>query len=131
MKSGLSGWILCAALAGGAACWSLAQDSGSPSTSKSQTRTITGCLSKGDSASELELTGNDGSMWEVRSTSLSLADHVGHIISATGVVSNVTAHNLKEEAKNAAADARMTKDHSEHGHMTVTKVEMVSDSCQK
>jgi hypothetical protein len=41
-------------------------------------------------------------------------------VSATGVVSNATAHNLKEDAKDAAADAHMKKSNSEHGHMKIT-----------
>jgi hypothetical protein len=112
----------------------VAQDAGKDTKSKSDTRTITGCLSKGDnsaSSNEYLLTANDGSTWEVRSDAVSLADHVGHTVSATGVVKNTTAHNLKEDAKDAAADAHMKKDTAEHGHMTITRVKMVSESCQK
>jgi hypothetical protein len=32
---------------------------------KADVRDVTGCLSKGDSANEFLLTGNDGSTWEV------------------------------------------------------------------
>ncbi len=35
---------------------------------KADVRDVTGCLSKGDSAKEFLLTGNDGSTWEVRSS---------------------------------------------------------------
>jgi hypothetical protein len=56
---------------------------------------------------------------------------VGHTISATGVVSNTTAHNLKEDAKDTAKDAGMKKDNTEHGHLKITDVQMVSESCQK
>ena len=111
-----------------------AQDATSDTKSKSATRTITGCLSKGDnsaSSNEYLLTANDGSTWEVRSDTVSLADHVGHQVSATGVVSNATAHNLKEDAKDAAADAHMKKSNAEHGHMKITDVQMVSTSCPK
>jgi hypothetical protein len=98
--------------------------------SKSDVRDVTGCLSKGDSASEFLLTGNDGSTWEVRSSRVPLAEHVGHTVTATGVVSNATMHNMKEDAKEAAKDSGMKKSDAEHGHMTVTKVKMVSDSCK-
>ncbi len=132
MKSRLSSWLLCLALAGLGMPLSLAQnDMGSSGKSKSDTRTITGCLSKGDSASEFLLTGNDGSTWEVRSSSISLTGHVGHQISATGVVTNAMAHNMKEDTKDMAADAHMKKDDSEHGHMKITDVQMISDTCQK
>lgn len=115
------------------ASWTLAQDNGDTN-SKSDIRTITGCLSKGDnsaSSNEFLLTGSDGSTWEVRSDTVPLADHVGHTVSATGVVRNAMAHNLKEDAKDAAADAHLKKDNSEHGHMTITHVKMVSKSCEK
>ena len=93
-------------------------------------RDVTGCLSKGDSAKEFLLTGNDGSTWEVRSSKVALAEHVGHTVTATGVVSNATAHNVKEDAKDVAKDSGITKTNAEHGHLTVTAVKMVSDSCK-
>jgi hypothetical protein len=97
---------------------------------KADVRDVTGCLAKGDSAKEFVLTGNDGSTWEVRSSNLNLAEHVGHTVTATGVVSNATMHNMKEDAKDAAKDSGMKKDDSEHGHLKVTAVKMVSESCK-
>src|ERR1700737_2451751 len=97
---------------------------------KADVRDITGCLSKGDSANEFLLTGSDGSTWEVRSSKVSLAEHVGHTVTATGVVSNATMHNTKEDAKDAAKDSGMTKSNDEHGHLKVTAVKMVSESCK-
>jgi hypothetical protein len=97
---------------------------------KADVRDVTGCLSKGDSAKEFLITGTDGSTWEVQSTKVALAEHVGHTVTATGVVSNATMHNMKEDAKDAAKDSGATKTNDEHGHMTVTQVKMVSDSCQ-
>src|SRR5581483_1309018 len=108
----------------------VAQDSASDK-SKGDTRTITGCLSKGDSADEFLLTGKDGSTWGVRSSTANLADHVGHTVSATGVVSNAAMHNLKEDTQEMAKDAHVTKSNAEHGHMKITDVQMVSDSCTK
>jgi hypothetical protein len=99
--------------------------------SKADVRDVTGCLSKGDSAHEFMLTGNDGSTWEVRSSRVALSEHVGHTITATGVVSNAKMHNMKEDAKEAAKDSGMKKNDAEHGHMKITNVKMVSDSCQK
>jgi hypothetical protein len=97
---------------------------------KADVRDVTGCLSKGDSANEFLLTGNDGSTWEVRSSKVALAEHVGHTVTATGVVSNAAMHNMKEDAKDAAKDSGATKTNDEHGHLTVTQVKMVSDSCK-
>ena len=103
-----------------------AQNSDDDAKSKSKTRTLTGCLMKGDGANEYLLTARDGDTWEVRSDAVSLADHVGQTVSATGVVSNSTAHNLKEDAKDAARDAHMKKGNTEHGHMKITDAQMVS-----
>jgi hypothetical protein len=123
--------LLCGVLIALCTSWVLAQDASSQSGSKSKLRTVTGCLSKGDSANEFLLTANDGSTWEVRSDKVTLAGHVGHTITATGVVSHAKAHNLKEDAKQGAADTGATKQGAEHGHMTITDVRMVSDSCQQ
>ena len=100
------------------------------SQSKSNVREITGCLAKGDSANEFQLTGTDGSTWEVRSDKVSLAEHVGHTVTATGVVSHSKMHNMKEDAKETAKDTGMKKSDTEHGHLTITDVKMVSDTCK-
>ena len=102
---------------------------------KSKVRTITGCLTKAKGGDEYLLAGKNGSTWEVHSkdssdSRVSLADHVGHTVTATGVVSNSTMHNLKEDAKDTATDAGVKKDNREHGHLTVTSVKMVSESCK-
>jgi len=49
----------------------------------------------------------------------------------TGVVSHAKAHNMKEDTKDMAHDAGMKKENTEHGHLKVTDVKMVSDSCSK
>ncbi len=131
MKLKVSSLLLALMLVVLGSLWTFAQTASSEKKSKSDTRTITGCVSQGDNSKEFLLTANDGSTWEVRSSAVSLADHVGHTVSATGVVKNATAHNLKEDAKDTAADAHMKIDTTEHGHMTITDVKMVSDSCQK
>jgi len=120
--------IMCLALVCSASLWTLAQDSDAKG--KSDTRTITGCLAQGDSAKEFKLTAEDGNTWEVKSSNVALAEHVGHTITATGVVSNATAHNMKEDTKDMAHDTGMKKDNREHGHLKVTDVQMVSESCK-
>jgi|SRR5579871_6419586 hypothetical protein len=128
MKSAKYRILLVATLLVFSVCWSLAQDSGEKS--KASTRTITGCLSQGDESSEFRLTGQDGSTWEVRSDSVDLAKHVGHQIEATGAVEHSKMHNMKEDTKDTAEDAGVKKSNNEHGHLKVTDVRMVSDSCQ-
>lgn len=133
MTTRLNRLLMCLILAGLTASWAAAQDQTGDSKSKSDVRTVTGCLTKGDSADEFLLTGNDGSTWEVRNSKsgVDLASHVGHTISATGVVADTTAHNLKEDAKDAAKDTGMKKNNSEHGHLKVTDVQVVSESCSQ
>ena len=109
---------------------SLAQDTTSSGKSKSEVRTITGCLSKGDSADKFVLNGNDGSTWDVKSDKVALSDHVGHTVTAKGTVSNVAWHNMKEEAKDAASSAGVKKDNSEHGDLAIESIKMVSKSCK-
>ena len=97
---------------------------------KAEVRDVTGVLPKVSNAKEFTLTGTDGSSWEVKSSKVALAEHVGHTVRATGVVSNATMHNMKEDAKDTAKDAGMTKNSDEKGHLTVTAVKIVSESCQ-
>lgn len=120
--------FLCLVLACMTCAWTLAQ--GDYGKDKGSTRTVTGCLQK-NHGNEFLLIGNDGSTWEVRSDTVSLAEHVGHTVSATGVVSNSTAHNMKEDTKDMAHDAGVKKNNSEHGHMKITDVQMVSHSCSR
>jgi hypothetical protein len=118
--------LVCAFTAYGA----FAQDTESKPKPKADIRTVTGCLSQGDSADEFRLTGKDGSTWELRSSSVKLSEHVGHTVSAHGVVSNAKMHNMKEDAKSAAVDSGVKKNDSEHGHLKVTSVKMVAESCK-
>jgi hypothetical protein len=97
---------------------------------KGDVREVTGCLTQGDSAKEFLLDGKDGSTWEVRSDGAALKDHVGHTVTATGVVSNGKMHNMKEDTQEAVKDSGLTEKNKEHGYLMVTKVKMVSDSCK-
>jgi len=96
-----------------------------------KTRTLTGCLQKGEDANEYNLTTKGGSTWEVKSDSVKLDEHVGHTVTLTGVVSHHKEHAMKEDAKAEMREHGMDKDSKEHGHMTVTAVTMVSDTCKK
>jgi hypothetical protein len=100
-------------------------------TTHKKTRTLTGCLQKGDSADEYNLTTTKGGTWEVKSDSVKLGEHVGHTVTITGIVSNATAHGMKEDTKEEMKEHGMDKNATEHGHLTATAVSMVSDSCQK
>jgi hypothetical protein len=96
-----------------------------------KTRTMTGCLQKGDDAKEYVLTTAKGGTWELKSDSLNLGDHVGHRVTITGVVPNAKMHGMKEDAKAEAKEHGVDKDSTEHGHLTVTYLKMVSETCQQ
>lgn len=121
--------VLCLLLAFATSMWVMAADSSEKG--KAATRTITGCLAQGDNAKEFKLTAEDGSTWEVKSSTVSLAEHVGHKVTLTGDVSHATAHNMKEDTKDMAHDTGVTKENKEHGHLKATDVQMVSTSCTK
>ena len=99
---------------------------------KAKVRTITGCLSKPEGGDEYLLTGRNGSTWEVHSSDsrVSLSKHVGQTVTATGVVSHQKLHNMKEGAKDTAADTGVKKDSAEHGHLKITSIHSVSGSCR-
>jgi hypothetical protein len=100
-------------------------------TTHKKTRTLTGCLQKGDDANEYKLTTAKGGTWEIKSDTVKLGDHVAHTVTITGVVSNAKLHGAKEDAKAEAKEHGMNKNSTEHGHMTVTDLTMVSETCKK
>jgi len=121
--------ILALFMFAGATGLATAQDT--KETTHKKTRTLTGCLQKGDDAKEFNLTTGKGGTWEIKSDSVDLAPHIGHTVKVTGVVSNATMHGVKEDAKAEAKEHGIDKNSTEHGHLTVTNVKMVSDSCKK
>lgn len=143
MKIKLTLWALAVGLFLTTAGWMHAQDTTTqePTTGTTTTdnsgdthanvRTLTGCLQKAGGSNEYELVGDDGSTWEVRSDAVDLASHVGHTVTLTGAIRNPTMHGMKEDAKKEAQEHGMDKSATEHGHMTVTNVSMVSSSCSK
>src|SRR5579864_7668182 len=119
--------LLCVVIAAVTSVWAVAQDDSS-SNSKSEVRSITGCLTKSGGGDEYLLTGTDGSTWEIHENSaVSLARHVNQTVEAKGVVSHEKMHNMKEDAKEMAHDTGATKAHGEHGHLKVTDVHKVRD----
>jgi hypothetical protein len=92
--------------------------------------TVTGCLQKGDSADEFAITGEDGKTWELSSSTVKLAAHVGHTVTITGVRHHET---KAEEAKEAKTEAKESKEAEakEAGDLRVSSLKMVSASCKK
>jgi hypothetical protein len=89
-------------------------------------RKITGCLAKGDSENEYQVNAANGATWEVKSDAVNFAPHVGHTVTVTGTVNNAMAHGAKEKVKDKTMD-----NPNEHGHLTVTNMKMVSESCKQ
>ena len=129
MKVNVAMALLALLLFTGTAGRATAQDT--PSTTHNKTRTLTGCLQKGDDANEYRLTTAKGSTWELKSNGHKLSNHVGHTVTITGVVSNAELHGAKEDAKSEAKEHGMDKESTEHGHLKVTNLKMVSDSCKQ
>ena len=104
-----------------------AQSSNAQEEDKSaKTRSVTGCLSAGDSANEFKLTQDDGSTWEIQSKVVKLSPHVGHTVTVTGKVWHPDMHGAKEKTKEA-----VDPNAKEHGHLSASNVSMVSESCKK
>jgi len=87
------------------------------------TRSVAGCLQNGHDANEYDLIA-ENAKWHVKSDSVKLADHVGQKVKVDGVVSNAAFHGMKEDLK-----AEVEKNPTETGVLTVTNLEMVSESC--
>ena len=122
--------LLCLVVAGCTSLWAFGQDE-STNKSKAEVRNITGCLTKSGGGDEYLLTAGDGSTWEVHeNNSVDLAAHVNQTVDLRGVVSHEKMHNMKEDAKDMAADSGATKNKAEHGHLKPTHIKKVSDSCQ-
>ena len=107
-------------------CGTLMANAQDTDQSHAKTRSITGCLQNGDNSHEYKLIAKDGGRWDLKSDSVNMSEHVGHMVKVTGVVSNATAHNMKEDMKKG-----VDKDSNETGDMTVTNLTMVSNSCRK
>lgn len=87
------------------------------------TKTVTGCLQKGDEPNEFSITDSDGKTYGLRSSTVKLADHVGHTVSVTGRV-------RAEEEENEAREGHEQNEKKEVADIRVTSLKMVSSSCQ-
>ncbi len=61
-----------------------------------QEKTVTGCLSKGPSEGTYSLKATDGKTYTLSSTSVSLAEHVGHRVRVTGKAAGVETGAVSE-----------------------------------
>lgn len=88
--------------------------------------TVTGCVQKGDQPGEVSITGEDGRIWELHSTTGKLDEHINHKVTVTGTVTRDTkaADKKAGEVENAAGK-------QEYGDLLVSSLTMVSKTCSK
>lgn len=101
-------------------------DKKSSSKSMSSSESVTGCLQKGTEPNGFTLTGDDGKVWELRSTKVKLSEHVGHKVTVMGAS---TPASGTTEKKIGDSETKETAG-KDHGDLKVTSLKMVSDSCQ-
>ena len=100
---------------------------------KSGTVSVTGCLQKGDTPDEYSITGDDGKKYMLRSTSVSLSDHLGHKVTVTGNMVRAGKHKDTEATSSTSSSAEHKSttgtEHSATHTLHVTDLKMVSTSC--
>ena len=96
--------------------------------SASQTKTVTGCLQKGNEPNEFAITGEDGKSWDLYSYSskVKLAAHVDHQVTVTGPITRVAKAEPNKEGQAEKAAGK-----EEVGELRVTSLQMVSETCGK
>ena len=119
-----------------------AQDAASQGTTKpaaqeqkhaSHTKTVTGCLQKGDEPDEFTITGKDGKTWDLRSSTVKLEQHVGHEVTVSGSPHRESKAEQKKEKAEQQKEGQMEKaaGKEEYGDLQVTDLKMVSETCSK
>ena len=81
-----------------------------------KTHTATGCLQKSPVTNTYTITDENGKLWDLRSDTVSLNAHVGHTVTVSGTIPK---------------PPKDSTDTSPQNHLTVTKVDMVRDSCKQ
>jgi hypothetical protein len=92
---------------------------------KGASKTVTGCLQKGNEADEFSLAGDDGKLYDLRSSSVKLADHIGHKVTVTGSFKPEGDEKDEDEAKENKEGGK-----KEAGDINVSKLKMVSEPCK-
>jgi hypothetical protein len=92
-------------------------------TTHNSTRALTGCLQMGDD--EYVLLADDGGIWELQGNRVKLDGQIGHTVTITGVVLDPAMHAAKGNTRGEM------KEHGGFGYMTVSKLTLVSSSCER
>lgn len=134
MRKLIFGSFACALLLSAVA---LAQDAAQPGSSPvaaqaqdqkpmNHSKTVTGCLQKGDQPGEVTLTAADGKSWDLRSDSVKFDEHIGHQVAVTGTATRETKAEEKKEGQMEKASSKEA-----YGDLNVTDLKMVSETCTK
>lgn len=91
------------------------------------TKTVSGCLQKGDEAGEYSITDN-GKTYGLRSRKVDLSKHVGHQVSVTGALRPEREEN--EASEKQENEAQEKNEQKEAGDIRVFSLKMIKDSCQ-
>ena len=93
------------------------------------TKSVTGCLQKGDEQGEFSITGADGKTWGLRKN-VKLEQHVSHQVTVTGSAHHESKAEEKSEEKKAG-HVEKASGKEEYGDLSVSDLKMVSDTCTK
>ena len=96
--------------------------------SPKETKTVTGCLQKGDEPGEFSLQSEDGKVWGLKSGSVKLEEHLGHTVSVTGSVSEES--KAEEQREKKEGDVEKAANKEEYGDIRVASLKMISHSCK-
>jgi hypothetical protein len=91
----------------------------------------TGCLQKGDKPGTFKLVSKDGKTWDVTSTKLPLAGHVGHTVTLSGDTMKSDMSNMKDTSmsKMKMSDSSKSGTGMSSGTLNATSMTMVSATC--
>ena len=91
----------------------------------------TGCLQKGDKPNTFKLVAKDGKSWNVTSSKLSLAGHVGHTVTLSGDSMTGQMSNMKDTSMSnmKMGDSSKSGMGSSSGTLNATSMKMVSATC--
>jgi hypothetical protein len=91
----------------------------------------TGCLQKGDKPGTFKLVSKDGKSWDVTSSKLSLAGHVGHTVTLTGDMMKSGMSSMKDTSMSnmKMGDSSKSGMGMSSGTLNATTMTMVSATC--
>ena len=91
----------------------------------------TGCLQKGDKPNTFKLVSKDGKSWNVTSTKLSLAGHVGHTVTLSGDMMKDQMSQMKDTSMSnmKMGDSSTSGMGASSGTLNATSMKMVSATC--